>query len=144
MDIQTVTIISGIVFFGVLVVSLVLWFSTIRKPKDGTWKAGLVARMDTISAQINPKDAQSLKLAIMEYDKVLHESLTKLGAKGNTLGEKLKFNASFFSGREHHQAAWDAHKVRNSIAHDLNFSAKPDELLATVSLFRQVIEKLIS
>lgn len=56
------------------------------------------------------------KDAIMDADKLLDYALGKKGFAGN-LGEKLKKAGSRFSDLN---GVWDAHKLRNRIAHELN------------------------
>ena len=60
----------------------------------------------------NPND---WRLAIIEADILLEETLEKAGCVGATVSDKLKSaNAASFKTL---QDAWDAHKVRNEIAH---------------------------
>lgn len=53
--------------------------------------------------------------AIIEADIILDDMLTRLGYLGDSIGEKLKIvNPTHFRTL---QEAWEAHKVRNDIAH---------------------------
>lgn len=53
--------------------------------------------------------------AIIEADIILDEVLTRLGYVGTSVGEKLKqVNPTYFQTLNN---AWEAHKVRNEIAH---------------------------
>lgn len=61
---------------------------------------------------VNPND---WKLAIIEADVLLERMLEKAGYPGSTVGEKLK-NASVRSFATLDDA-WQAHRVRNQIAH---------------------------
>lgn len=63
------------------------------------------------------KKQPDLKHAVLEADKLLNMILEKKGYRG-TLGEKLKASAKLFT---HLDAVWSAHKLRNKIAHELNF-----------------------
>jgi hypothetical protein len=56
------------------------------------------------------------KLAIIEADIILDELLKQRGYAGNSLGERLKSIAP--SQLVSLQDAWEAHKVRNRIAHE--------------------------
>ncbi|MEO5635426.1 MAG: hypothetical protein ABIS26_01255 [Candidatus Paceibacterota bacterium] len=60
--------------------------------------------------------ANDWKLAVIEADSMLGELMNNLGFRGETLGEKLK-NATQenFHGLS---GAWEAHTVRNKIAHE--------------------------
>jgi hypothetical protein len=60
-------------------------------------------------------DESQWRQAIIEADIMLEELLTKLGYDGNTIGDKLKMaNPKNFHTLND---AWEAHKVRNEIAH---------------------------
>lgn len=67
----------------------------------------------THSASDNPND---WRIAIVEADILLEEILEKRGFVGATIGEKLR-GASIESFRTLNDA-WEAHKVRNKIAHE--------------------------
>jgi len=55
------------------------------------------------------------KEAILDADKLLNYALGKKGYDGS-LGEKLKRSGKFFSDIN---SVWSAHKIRNSIAHEM-------------------------
>ncbi len=61
----------------------------------------------------NPND---WKLAIIEADIILDDVLKKHGYAGNSLGERLKSISP--NQLESLSSAWEAHKIRNRIAHD--------------------------
>lgn len=65
------------------------------------------------SASENPSD---WKLAIIEADIMLDDLLKQRGYIGNSLGERLKSTSS--DQLKTLNDAWDAHKIRNRIAHD--------------------------
>jgi hypothetical protein len=68
-----------------------------------------------IDSLMDSKDPASWRQAIIEADIVLDEMLTRQGYKGASVGDKLKqVEASDFDTL---QDAWEAHKVRNQIAH---------------------------
>jgi hypothetical protein len=69
--------------------------------------------IETLRDSSQPNDWRT---AIIEADIMLDDLLTKLGYEGLGVGEKLKAaEASDFTTR---QDAWEAHKVRNQIAHE--------------------------
>ncbi len=73
------------------------------------------ARWDSIQQRVTENSPESWRVAIIEADILLEETLTQAGYVGQTLGEKLKSANpnSFTTIRD----AWDAHMVRNKIAH---------------------------
>jgi len=85
----------------------------------------------------NPSD---WRLAIIEADNILEEMVTKIGYKGENLGEKLKsVEPSDFNTL---QEAWQAHKVRNKIAHEgLNFQIDHREAKRVVAQFEKVFKE---
>ncbi|HEU4677474.1 MAG TPA: hypothetical protein VFS75_02010 [Candidatus Paceibacterota bacterium] len=73
------------------------------------------ARWELIQQKIAENNPESWRLAIIEADILLDETLTNAGYVGQTLGDKLKTaNPQSFTTI---QDAWEAHKVRNEIAH---------------------------
>lgn len=73
-------------------------------------------RWNRIMEHANSDDEHQWRLAILEADIMLNELLDVLGYKGETMGEKMKMvnRANFNSIDE----AWEAHKVRNRVAHE--------------------------
>lgn len=74
------------------------------------------SRLSDVFTHIASDHPNDWKLAIIEADIILDDILKKRGYAGNSLGERLK------SISPHQLAslndAWEAHKVRNRIAHD--------------------------
>jgi len=83
---------------------------------------------------INPMD---WRVAILEADTMLDEMLKKIGVEGETLGERLKsMDINKFKSL---QAAWDAHKMRNTIAHEgLDYQLNKHEARRVIGLYQQV------
>lgn len=78
------------------------------------------------------------RIGIMEADNLLLEILTEKGYSGDGLGEKLK-GASFRTVN----LAWDAHKMRNRIAHEgSDFQLTEREAKKTFTLFESVFRDL--
>lgn len=80
------------------------------------------------------------RLAILEADILLDEFVTKMGYQGEGLGEKLKgIERSDFTTLEQ---AWEAHKVRNAIAHGgSDFLLTQHEARRVINLFKQVFQE---
>ncbi len=73
------------------------------------------SRLDDVELHIRSDNPNDWRLAIIEADIVLEEILEHSGYAGATIGEKLKSaSATSFVTL---QDAWEAHKVRNKIAH---------------------------
>ena len=86
---------------------------------------------------INSDDANKWKLAILEADIILSELLDSLNLSGEGVGEKLKnVEASDF---DHIEEAWEAHKIRNVIAHQgSDFLLTQREAKRVIKLYESV------
>lgn len=73
------------------------------------------SRWNYIQSLIESGQESDWRQAIIESDIILDEVLTRLGYPGDSVGEKLKaVNPARFGSLNN---AWEAHKVRNEIAH---------------------------
>lgn len=78
------------------------------------------------------------RIGLMEADNLLAEALREKGYQGEGVAEMLK-NASFKTV----QLAWDAHKVRNRIAHEgSNFELTAHEAKRAFTLYESVLREL--
>jgi hypothetical protein len=72
-------------------------------------------RIQDVMTHIGSDSPNDWKLAIIEADIILDEILKNAGYAGNSLGERLKSIAP--SQLQSLDDAWQAHKVRNQVAH---------------------------
>lgn len=85
----------------------------------------------------NPTD---WRLAIIEADIYLDRQLDAKGWHGDTIGDKLKQLTP--AELPSIQIAWEAHKVRNRIAHDLDYVLTTPEARRTLSYYEIVFRDL--
>ena len=91
-----------------------------------------------IQGYISSQSEALWRIGILEADNLLLEILTEKGYQGDGVGEKLK-NASFKTV----DLAWDAHKVRNRIAHEgSDFELTEREAKRAFTLFESVFRDL--
>ncbi len=116
------------------------------KAQEEAWKYtyGQVAKqsrfdkMQTLVDSANPND---WKLAIIEADVLLDESLKRMGYPGSSLGERLKSISP--QAMQNLDQAWAAHKVRNSIAHSGEDFVLTQRLARdTIARYRVVFQEL--
>lgn len=80
------------------------------------------------------------KLAIIEADNMLNETLEMMGYKGESLGERLEnLSAVTLSNIEE---AKEAHQVRNNIIHDPNYKLSLDEARRILGIYEQALRDL--
>jgi preprotein translocase subunit SecG len=97
-------------------------------------------RLDDVLKHIESQNPNDWKLAIIEADIVLDDLLKQRGYVGSSLGERLKsIPPSQLSSLND---AWEAHKVRNRIAHEgADFVLTQRIAEETVSRYRKVFNE---
>lgn len=86
----------------------------------------------------NSLGQKSHKEAIMEADKILDKLLGHKGYTGS-LGEKLKRADGVFSDIN---SVWEAHKLRNKMAHELDFHVSPETARRALKSFERAYKDL--
>src|SRR3989344_4152956 len=104
----------------------------IRELKNEKW--------EKVMKYANSDSASDWRLAIIEADVMLEELLRTLGYEGESVGEMLKsVDKNEFLIIED---AWEAHKVRNAIAHSGgDFQLNERETKRVVALFEKVFKE---
>lgn len=77
------------------------------------------------------------ELAIINADKLLDQALRERGVIGETMGERLKSARNLFA---HNDAVWNAHKLRNKIAHDTNVRLSPLAVRKAMASFKTALK----
>lgn len=141
---------TSILFFGgIIYFSLKL--SAIRKERNekvfGTSGGKLEnikepvknERWEKIKKKMDSDNPSDWNLAIIDADKILDEMLVAMGYSGENLGERLKAvePSDFLTLNE----AWEAHKIRNQIAHEDDFVLTQREAKATIAKFEKVFQE---
>jgi hypothetical protein len=119
------------VAIDVLIVLYVIWRRMRRK----------ILQKDIDEIQKVWKDIirqKDMRHAIMDADKLLDHALYLYGYRGN-LGNKLKKSATRFRNINH---IWSAHKVRNNIAHQINYSVDEKTYRNTMIAFKNAFMDL--
>lgn len=106
--------------------------SDANKDKNERWE-----RIETLGSSENPGD---WRVAIIEADIALHELVRSMGYHGDSLGDMLKgVEKSDFQTLD---LAWEAHKIRNRIAHSgSDYILTNREAKRVIDLYRQVFQE---
>ncbi|NCS98895.1 hypothetical protein GW764_01785 [Candidatus Parcubacteria bacterium] len=96
-------------------------------------------RWAKVESLINSHNVNDWKQAIIEADIILDEMLEKMGYKGDTMAEKLKQveESDFLTLNQ----AWEAHKIRNKIAHKAEYVLTKGDADRAINLFKEVFEE---
>lgn len=85
-------------------------------------------------------DDNDLKVAVIEADTLLDEALRNAGIPGTQLGDRLKkISASNLPNLEE---VWQAHKLRNRIAHEADFALKRDLAERALTVYEKALTHL--
>jgi hypothetical protein len=97
-------------------------------------------KWDRVLEHLRSENQSDWRLSIMEADIMLEELLNALGHHGESIGEKLKaVEPSDFTNLD---AVWEAHKVRNAIAHEGgDFTLTQREAKRVINLYRLAFEE---
>ena len=81
-----------------------------------------------------------LKVAVLEADKLLNDALREAGIMGIQLGDRLKkANPGQIPNLNE---LWQAHKLRNQIAHEPNFKLKRDLAEKVLNIYETALKNL--
>ena len=81
-----------------------------------------------------------LKVAIIEADKLLEDDLREAGVRGAHLGDRLK---NLKPGQlSNVDQVWQAHRLRNDIAHQSNFKIKRDVAERALKIYEATLKEL--
>lgn len=135
---------AGIIYTNIRLSQLrrieALRFEASAKPVAARDVSRAQLRWNRIMEQVHSDSEQNWRLAILEADILLNELLDVLGYKGETMADKMKQveRADFRTI----DMAWEAHKVRNEIAHQGTFRALPKtEAERVIGLYYRVLRE---
>ena len=112
--------------------------STIAKETTGERQD---ERWERILLHANSESQNDWRHAIIEADTILDDIVKRAGYPGDTLGERLRGITK--SDLPEIDEAWEAHKVRNRIAHDgAQYQLTKRETLRIIELYRKVFAAL--
>lgn len=97
-------------------------------------------KWDMVLQHVESQNANDWRQAVLEADIILGELLTQMGYRGEGIGEQLKRGTKAdFSTLDF---AWEAHKVRNELAHaGSDFSFNQYDARRVIQLYRKVFEE---
>lgn len=97
-------------------------------------------RWNRVEEQVGSSSPESWRLAILEADIMLSELLDIQGYKGETIADKMKQvdRAQFNSIDD----AWEAHKIRNRVAHEgTKMDLTPREARRVIGLYKRAFKE---
>jgi hypothetical protein len=127
MDLGLLFLIS-VVSIGIIILFL------IRKPKAGGWKNKVRQKLSSINSS-DPKSA------LIELDKLLEFALQNKFNLKDSIGNILKSKANQFNKPDLNDI-WTAHKIRNNLAHNIDYQASSGELNLAIKILTRFCRSL--
>lgn len=146
--IKPISILVSIGLFAAAIYFIIAtnWYVTRRnRIRDTMLKKGFPRRRATkvwkgIEQHLVQGDEKDWRIAIIEADKVLDEVLKTLGFPGTDLGDRLKrSNATQLPSIDQ---VWEAHKLRNRIAHEVDFKLTRELAGRAIAIYEQAFREL--
>lgn len=140
-----------LVLLGVIIVGLIVLRKTAapskkkssRRPSSSAiGRPNYVEQWQRIEGIIAQPGLESSRSAIFEADKLLDAALIQSGFRGDTMGERLKSARSHFGNNVVYQGLWDAHKMRNALAHEIGFDVPKPVALEQLAKFKAGLQFL--
>jgi|SRR6185437_11461855 len=148
----------GLLEFLGLVVSLAIFAAIIYFAIETGWWATRVDRFRDVILRSNMSKTRAqaawgvilqhfyrgsdsdLKVAIIEADKLLNEALREAGMMGTQIGDRLKKATD--AQIPNLDDVWQAHKLRNQIAHESNFRLKRDLAERALGIYESALKNM--
>ena len=119
-------------------VALLVVISVTRRPGKTLNQAKYREKWMRIMNEIDNHNQSSLAIGILNADRLIDEALRERGIPGETLGERMKSAKALFSDR---QGLWDAHKLRNRIAHE-EFKVNARQAHSALNKFKTALKDI--
>jgi hypothetical protein len=84
----------------------------------------------------------TMKIAILDADKVLGDALQIVYPRGSNMFERMKLAKAKFPERRDYDDLWYAHKVRNIVAHESNYDLPTFEAGNVLDKYRKSLQQL--
>ena len=135
---------TSLLFFliAILVVGVLIFVTiNLTKKRGATFdKEAYQVSFLRIENALQAKSEASYAMAIIQGDKLLDKALCEMGVPGRTMGDRMKK-----IGKEKFtelNKVWYAHKLRNRIAHESDFTPDYKHAKNALSAYKQALKDL--
>ncbi len=146
---EVVGILASVVFGGILSVA-VAGKRSLSKPKESPTAVitavqvqptgALKGKWDAILGHLDSPHENDWKLAVIEADKLVDSAMQQAGFPGDTFGDRLtNIEPGALISLD---GLWWAHRIRNRVAHELDYFLRYTEARQAVSYFQATMEEL--
>lgn len=134
---------GGVVTFlvAILIVAVLVFVAILLTGKRGYTfnKQAYQARFLEIENKFKKENPASYMTTVINADKLLDKAMMEMGLPGKTMGERLKKNGDKFTNLN---GVWQAHKLRNAIAHEPDIEVSYKRAYNALSIYKQALKDL--
>jgi len=133
MSVELLLFFVAILFFGAIVLVFIARKGISSQLNQDMYRSAWLK----IEQEVDPGNVPSYQLALLNADKLLDKALQARGVKGQTMGERMKSYNPHWSNANN---IWNAHKVRNKLAHEPNFQVSLDTTRRVLAVYKQALK----
>ncbi len=134
-DYGLILVIISVLVFGIVLVVFITRRGAKTKLDQGFFQGEWLKIMNSYSS----KDPSSFAMAVINGDKLVDKAMIELGLPGKTMGERLKSSPKKFSNIN---GLWSAHKLRNRLVHETNFTLNQKATCESLANFKRALKDL--
>lgn len=109
-------------------------------PPEAAKESPLGSKWEEIQRHLNSSKEAEWKFAVIEADALVDGLLKASGYPGDTMGDRLKnIDKSQIVTLD---GLWEAHKIRNRLAHDANYFLRYGEAKRAIQLYEKTLKEL--
>lgn len=109
-------------------------------PPESVKESSLGSKWEEIQKHLNSVKEAEWKFAVIEADSLVDSILKAGGYLGDTMGDRLKnIDKSQIVSLD---GLWEAHKIRNRLAHDVNYFLRYGEAKRAIQLYEKTLKEL--
>src|SRR3989338_4282000 len=109
-------------------------------PPKAAEESPLNSKWEEIQRHLNSTKEAEWKFAVIEADTLVDSLLKASGYPGDTMGDRLKnMDKSQIVTLD---GLWEAHKIRNRLAHDISYFLRYGEAKRAVQLYEKTLKEL--
>lgn len=131
-------IVIGLAVILILAIVLIIFFARFS-PKKTLNKEEYQSEWLKIMNACEVNETHSLAMAVIGADKLVDRAMQELNIPGKTMGDRLKSAPKRFSDIN---GLWAAHKLRNKLAHEVNFQVDKRTVAQAIASFKRALKDL--
>lgn len=137
MNLMVIFLLAGVLIIAGLMLALIMLSS--KRGKRHLNVEYYRCKCLEIEHQLKADNPHTYSTCVINGDKLVDHALKERGARGSTMGERLK---SFHNVIRDNNGIWTAHKLRNRIAHEPDSKVSYAEARQALSEFRKALKDL--